>query len=133
MYPAQFTVCLRKMSCQYSSPLMLLKAQSLCMVPNLILETALGEVEKNGFIAFSGKKRHSRLTLQNQCVPGFPSGLNGKASVCNAGDRVRSLGWEDPRGRKWQPTPVFLPGKSHGPRSLVGYLPWGCRELDTTE
>ena len=35
--------------------------------------------------------------------------------------------------RKWQPTPVFLPGKSHGQRSLVGYSPWGCKELDTTE
>ena len=35
--------------------------------------------------------------------------------------------------RKWQPTPVFLPGKSHGWRSLVGYSPWGHKELDTTE
>ena len=34
---------------------------------------------------------------------------------------------------KWQPTPVFLPGKSHGQRSLVGYSPWGGKELDTTE
>ena len=33
----------------------------------------------------------------------------------------------------WQPTPVFLPGKSHGRRSLVGYSPWGCKESDTTE
>ena len=35
--------------------------------------------------------------------------------------------------RQWQPTPVCLPGKSHGWRSLIGYSPWGCRELDTTE
>ena len=35
--------------------------------------------------------------------------------------------------RKWQPTPVFLPGKSHGRRSLVGYSPWGREESDTTE
>ena len=35
--------------------------------------------------------------------------------------------------RKWQPTPVFLPGKSHERRSLVGYSPWGCKESDTTE
>ena len=33
----------------------------------------------------------------------------------------------------WQPTPVFLPGESHGQRSLAGYSPWGCKELDTTE
>ena len=35
--------------------------------------------------------------------------------------------------RKWQPTPVLLPGKSHGWKSLVGYSPWGCKELETTE
>ena len=35
--------------------------------------------------------------------------------------------------RKWQPSPVFLPGKSHGWRNLVGYSLWGCKELDMTE
>ena len=35
--------------------------------------------------------------------------------------------------RKWQPTPVFLPGKFHGQGSLEGYSPWGHKELDTTE
>ena len=35
--------------------------------------------------------------------------------------------------REWQPTPVFLPGKFHGQRSLVDCSPWGCKELDTTE
>ena len=35
--------------------------------------------------------------------------------------------------RKWQPTPVFLPGESHGQRSLAGYSPWGGKESDTTE
>ena len=47
--------------------------------------------------------------------------------------QFRSLGWEDPQRRKWQPTPVFLPGKSHGWRSLAGYSPWNCKELDMTE
>jgi len=37
------------------------------------------------------------------------------------------------RRRQWQPTPVFLPGKSHGLRSLVGCRPWGRKESDTTE
>ena len=32
-----------------------------------------------------------------------------------------------------QPTPVFLPGKSHGQRNLAGFSPWGHKELDTTE
>ena len=35
--------------------------------------------------------------------------------------------------RKWQSTPVLLPGKSYGQRSLAGYSPWGHKELDTTE
>ena len=38
-----------------------------------------------------------------------------------------------PWRRKWQPTPVFLPGESHGRRSLVGYSPWDRKESDTTE
>ena len=46
---------------------------------------------------------------------------------------VQSLGWEDPLERKWQSTPVFLPGESHGQRSLAGYSPWGHKESDTTK
>ena len=42
---------------------------------------------------------------------------------------VRKILWR----RKWQPTPVFLPGESQGRRSLVGYSPWGRKEMDTTE
>ena len=42
---------------------------------------------------------------------------------------VRKIPWR----RKWQPTPVFLPGKSHGQRSLVGYSPWYCKMMDTTK
>ena len=54
----------------------------------------------------------------------------------NAGD-IRDvgliLGWEDPWRRKWQPTPVSLPGESHGQRSLAGYSSQGHEELDTTQ
>ena len=39
---------------------------------------------------------------------------------------VRKVSW----GREWQPTPVFLPGEFHSQRSLVGYGPWGLKELD---
>ena len=46
---------------------------------------------------------------------------------------VQSWVGKIPRRRAWQPIPVFLPGESHGQRSLVGYRPWGHRELDTTE
>ena len=47
--------------------------------------------------------------------------------------RVRSLGGKGPRRRKWQPAPVFLPGKSYRQRSLAGYSPCGDKESDTTE
>ena len=47
--------------------------------------------------------------------------------------RLLRVPWTARWRREWQPTPVFLSGKSHGWRSLVGYSPWACKELDTTE
>ena len=47
--------------------------------------------------------------------------------------RVRSLGWEDLLEKEMATTPIFLPGESHGQRSLAGYGPWGRKELDTAE
>ena len=47
--------------------------------------------------------------------------------------RVISLGWEDPLEKGMLPISVFLPGEFHGQRTLAGYSPWGCKELDTTE
>ena len=68
------------------------------------------------------------------CLWGFPGGSEVKASTSDAGDLGLIPGsGRFPWRRKWQPTPVFLPGESHGRRSLVGYSPWGCKELDTTE
>ena len=89
---------------------------------------------------------------------GFPGGSEGKASACNAGDsgsipglgfpggtsgkepacqcrRHKRCGFDPlvkkiPWRRAWQPTPVFLSGKSHGQRSPVGYSPLGCKESD---
>ena len=46
--------------------------------------------------------------------------------------QVRSLGQEETWRRKWQPTSVFLPGESHGQRSLADYSPCGHKESDTT-
>ena len=66
-------------------------------------------------------------------IMGFPCGSDSKESACNAGDPVRSLGWEDPGRREWQPTPVFLAGKSDEQRNLVGYSPWDRKDSDTTE
>ena len=65
---------------------------------------------------------------------GLPRWLSGKetASQCR---RPRFDSWvgKIPWKRKWQPSPVFLPGKSHGQRSLAGYSLWGHKELGMTE
>ena len=62
---------------------------------------------------------------------------SGKESTsqCRRHKRHRFSPWvgKIPWRRSWQPTPVFLPGESHGQRSLAGYSPWGHKELDTTE
>ena len=68
---------------------------------------------------------------------GLPRWLSGKKSTGQRRSHrrlgfdpwVRSIPWS----RTWQPTPVFLPGKRQGQRSLADYSPWGCRESDTTE
>ena len=67
----------------------------------------------------------------------FPSGTDDKQSACQC-RRHRRHGFnlwvgEIPCRRKWQPTPVFLAGKFHGPRSPMGYSPLGHKELDTTK
>ena len=58
-----------------------------------------------------------------------------KNPPANAGDagEVGSVPERIPWRRKWQPTPVFLPRKSHRQRSLAGYSPWSCKESNTTE
>ena len=80
------------------------------------------------------KQRHLSPPL------GFPGGASGKEPTCQRRRRkrrgfnpwVRKIPWR----RECQhslPTAAFLPGKSHGQRSLAGYSPWGQKELDTTE
>ena len=70
-------------------------------------------------------------------VPGLPRWLGGKEPACQCEkDRwCRFSLWvgKIPWRRKWQPIPVFLPGKSHGQGSLEGYSPWGCIGSDMTE
>ena len=58
-----------------------------------------------------------------------------RLSICLQCGRPRFDPWvgKIPWRRKWQSTPVLLPGRSHGQRSLVGYSPWGREESDTTE
>ena len=62
---------------------------------------------------------------------GFPSGSVVKNRPAKQETQVQSWGRKIPWRRKWQPTPVFLPEKSHGQRSLAGYSPWGHKEWDT--
>ena len=67
----------------------------------------------------------------------FPGGAHGEESAsqsrrhkrCGSDSRVGKIPWK----RKWQSTPVLLSGNFHGQRSLAGYSPRGCKELDTTE
>ena len=64
----------------------------------------------------------------------FPRWLNGKESARQCRRcRFDSLVWKVPWRRALQSTPVFLPGKVQGQRSLVGYSSWGHKESDTTE
>ena len=53
----------------------------------------------------------------------------GTESACQCRRCFRRSPWK----RIWQPTLLFLPGKSHGQRSLTGYSPWGRKEWDMTE
>ena len=71
------------------------------------------------------------------CVCGFQGGASGKEAVCQC-RRCKRCGFHPwvgkiPWRRAWQPTPVFLPGESHGQRSLAGYSPWGRTESHMTE
>ena len=55
--------------------------------------------------------------------------MDGESSMCCRFKPCYEFWWR----RQWHPTPVLLPGKSHGQRSLVGCSPWGCTESDMTE
>ena len=65
---------------------------------------------------------------------GFPGSSGGKESACNLGDPGSNPGLgRSPGEENGQYSPVFLPGESHGQRSLAGYSPWRCKESDMTE
>ena len=89
-----------------------------------------------GQIICRSKRRITRILI-TACAfhPwGFPGGTVVKNPSANAGSTrdvgsVRKIHWI----RKWQFTPIFLPGKFHGQSSLAGYCPWGHKESDMTE
>ena len=76
------------------------------------------------------------LLLGRQIMTNLDRVLKAETSLCWQMS-VQSYGFSSSHAqmwrRKWQPTPLLLPGKSHGRRSLVGYSPWGCEESDMTE
>ena len=93
--------------------------------------------------AFLTKENLHRFPLsflannQNLSLWGFAVGTSGKEPTCQwkRCKRLRFHPWvgKIPWRRNWQPTPVFLPGKSHGQRSLAGYSPGISKEWDTTK
>ena len=92
-------------------------------------------------------KPHDRMLAEWSCIyyqvlsfgdfpggpvaQGLPWWFSGKESIHPPMQttQVPCLGWEGAWRRKWQLTPVFLPGKSHGHGSLAGYIPWGHKRL----
>ena len=81
---------------------------------------------------------HSMISTRQSClspilmlIKSFPGGTSGKETACQCKRHerlwfdpwVRKISWS----RKWQPTPVVLPGKFHRQRSLMGSSPGGCR------
>ena len=95
-----------------------------------ILQKVLPIKERKG----PGKRTNCLKTVacsQLLAIINFKDGASGEKSTCQCRRRefdpwVGKIPWR----RKSQPTPVFLPGKFHGQRSLVGYSPWGCEEED---
>ena len=94
------------------------------------------EREKDVSSVFLHKDTNTQIRPQTYELiqPWLHGGLEGKENACNAGDLV----WIPGSGRtpgegNGNPLQGFLPKKSHGQRSLVGYSQMGCKESDTTE
>ena len=86
----------------------------------------------------SSREVYRNTDTQNNCLLNKTSRWHrGEESVCQCRRhrRRRFNPWvgKIPWSRKWQPTPVFLPGISYVQRILAGHSPWDCKELDTTE
>ena len=84
---------------------------------------------------------HQGLISLPRQLPGFPADASGKEPACQCRETLRCgfdpCGFDPwvrkiPCRRKWLPIPVFLPGESHGQRSLAGYNPWGHSQSDMT-
>ena len=107
----------------------LLRALNIILYTSVILQErrSLARRVSQKIITESGWHRsfcNYRASLVAQLVKNLPAVQE---------TQVRSLGWEDPLEKEMATTPVSLPGKSHGQRSLVDCNPSGCKESGTTE
>ena len=78
-------------------------------------------------------KRRSSSSRMSEVFPGDSAVGNPLTNVGGAGNSFNPWVGKIPWRRVWWPTPVFLPGESHGQRSMVGHSPWCYKELDMTE
>ena len=108
-------------------------------IPNLCPQKRRKNLESVNSKVGTWAPAYSLLIQEAQPSGQAQSSLPSKyCSYCNPDSRFfKTLFWGQTNNfykpLKWQPTPEFLPGKSHGWRSLVGYSPWGRKESDTTE
>ena len=102
-----------------------------------IIQSKIRQKERNKYCILTHYNALINTLLHIWGLPVHTSGSAGKEPTsqfrrlkrCRLNPWVRKRPWR----RKWQPTPVFLLGKSHEQWSLAGYSPRGLRELDTTE
>ena len=93
----------------------------ICISVHILLKPSLKDLE------------HNLASLWNECNCMVVSTCFAIASLWNWNENWPFLVLQPLLRRQWHPTPVLLPGKSHGWRSLVGCSPWGLEESDTTE
>ena len=79
------------------------------------------------------RTKHQDLNIVICLILEGTSGTVGKEAACSAGDQGSIPGSGRSTGKKWQPTPVFLPGESCKERSLAGYSSWSSKESNMTE
>ena len=104
----------------------------------LLCELYLLSLKRFIFVSFKKKKIKCIINIKKKLFKKISVSLGLPRWPC--GERIRlqckrhgfnPLVEKIPWRRKWQPAPVFLPGKSQGQRGLAGYSPWGLKELDT--
>ena len=89
-------------------------------------------LKHSGLVTFQVHRKIIQLYIYIYIYISFPGGSVGKESACNAGNPSLNPGLgRHPGEGEWQPTPVFLLGIPW--RSMAGYSPWGCKELNTAE